>query len=191
MWPADAIRLLGQVVDRPCNENRFYPALTWLSCSQRYYQTPEAGTWPAMQWKPVLSCTDLTFMQPTDITRLLRQVVWPDMQWKPVLSRTDLTFMQPSDIIGLLRQVVDDTGNVERAASLCIDVAVSQYFRVWLCNQNSYRYNNIFSYFYSPNGCAVYQCSGCVTFWYGSGCVRKSSVTFRMQKIFFFIFLMF
>ncbi len=70
-----------------------------------YYPTPEAGSWSDMHWKPVLSCTDLTFMQPTDI-------------------------------IGLLRQVVDDTGYVERAASLCIDVAVSQYFRVWFCNQN-------------------------------------------------------
>ncbi len=56
---------------------------------------------------------------------------------KTGLFCTDLTFMQPTDIIGLLRQVVDDTGYVERAASLCIDVAVSQYFRVWLCNQNS------------------------------------------------------
>jgi hypothetical protein len=62
MEPSDIIRLLRQVVDRPCNKNRFYPALTWLSCSQRILSDSEAGSWPDMQWKPVLSCTDLTFM---------------------------------------------------------------------------------------------------------------------------------
>ncbi len=87
------------------------------------------------------------------IIRPLRQVADQTCNENRVLTCTDLTFMQPTDIIGLLRQVVDDAGDVERAASLCIDVAVSQYFRVWFCKQNSYRYNNIIC---SPIGSVVY-----------------------------------
>jgi hypothetical protein len=36
----------------------------------------------------------------------------------------------------------------------------------------------------NANEWKIFQCSGSVTFWYGSGCrsVPKSSVTFRMQK---------